>query len=473
MPSIHVVVPACNPGEVVIGVIERTRVHADAVVIVDDGCDAENRARLERCAHHPGVTLLAHAGNRGKGVALMTGIGHCLHRMQTGDYILTMDSDGQHDPEDIARFRVLLAEHPNMQFALGERLDTRAMPVKSRIGNGVATALFRLQMGTSIRDTQTGMRLLSEPFARRVHDEVRPGGTRRRWTCSSSPCTRSRGMTGGAITYAMETLVDTDAIDDDGTMYYHLMKNHELRAPLGGGARDSDDWSVEFEFTGMVLSDAATGASLERCDPGNSDSNGDDKTDVLDSGCNTAISPAPTVIAGGGEGASSVTFLVDNEAVAATDGVQLTAKFAISGNSGEAAMTVTNITLANLQLGTFTAEHPSTEVIKLASALDEVADGNNETATVDSGFMTFMGDTTDDDISVSNMGSFMVGYKTHLDAASDAVGGAVDNLDDLADTGTSGTPTMPNSTVTVMGDFSFASRVTLGSDLVARTGPDR
>ena len=66
----------------------------------------------------------------------------------------------------------------------------------------------------------------------------------------------------------METLVDTGAIDDDGTMYYHLMKNHELRAPLGVGARDSDDWSVEFEFTGMVLSELLTGASLARCDPG-------------------------------------------------------------------------------------------------------------------------------------------------------------------------------------------------------------
>ena len=175
MFAIHVVVPAYNPGEIIIDVVEKARNHADTVVIVDDGCDAEHRAHLERCTVHSGVSLLTHANNLGKGFALMTGIGHCLERMQAGDYILTMDSDGQHDPEDIARFRGLLRERPNVHFALGERLDTRAMPVKSRIGNGAATALFRLQMGTSIRDTQTGMRLLSEPFARRVHDEVRPG----------------------------------------------------------------------------------------------------------------------------------------------------------------------------------------------------------------------------------------------------------------------------------------------------------
>ena len=175
MFAIHVVVPAYNPGEIVTGVVESARSHADTVVIVDDGCDAENRAHLQRCSRHPGVTLLTHARNRGKGHALMTGIGHCLDRMRAGDYILTMDSDGQHDPEDIAGFRALLTERPNVQFALGERLDRRTMPVKSRIGNSVATALFRLQMGTSIQDTQTGMRLLSKSFARRVLDEVRPG----------------------------------------------------------------------------------------------------------------------------------------------------------------------------------------------------------------------------------------------------------------------------------------------------------
>ena len=175
MCAVHVVVPAYNPGEIVVDVVERTRSHADTIVIVDDGCDDRNRAYLERCACLPGVSLLTHPRNCGKGFALMTGIGQCLDRMRAGDYILTMDSDGQHDPDDIAKFRDLLIERPNLDFALGERLDRRTMPVKSRIGNSVATALFRLQMGTSIRDTQTGMRLLCKAFARRVHDEVRPG----------------------------------------------------------------------------------------------------------------------------------------------------------------------------------------------------------------------------------------------------------------------------------------------------------
>ena len=119
-------VPACNPGEIIIGAIERARRLADSIVIVDDGCDAETRAHLECCARHSGVSLLTHARNRGKGFALMTGTGHCLDRMQAGDCIRTMDSDGQHDPEDIDGLRALLAERRNVHFALGERLDTGA-----------------------------------------------------------------------------------------------------------------------------------------------------------------------------------------------------------------------------------------------------------------------------------------------------------------------------------------------------------
>ena len=56
MFAIHVVVPAYNPGEVIVGVVERARLHADAVLIVDDGCDEENRLHLERCADLPGVS---------------------------------------------------------------------------------------------------------------------------------------------------------------------------------------------------------------------------------------------------------------------------------------------------------------------------------------------------------------------------------------------------------------------------------
>ncbi|MCY3639540.1 MAG: glycosyltransferase family 2 protein, partial [Gammaproteobacteria bacterium] len=65
--------PAYNPGEVIMGVVEKAIKHADAIVIVDDGCDSENRAHLERCRHHPGVTLFRQPAKRRTRHAMVTG----------------------------------------------------------------------------------------------------------------------------------------------------------------------------------------------------------------------------------------------------------------------------------------------------------------------------------------------------------------------------------------------------------------
>ena len=147
----------------------------EQLVLVDDGCDEYNKALLLELANLPKVTMLCHDRNRGKGVALFTGMGWCLERMQTGDFILCMDSDGQHDAEDIKRFRRLIENEPAVQFALGERGNSPDMPWQSRMGNSISRTLFKLQFGGNVYDTQTGFRLLSMDFARLCTARVKPG----------------------------------------------------------------------------------------------------------------------------------------------------------------------------------------------------------------------------------------------------------------------------------------------------------
>ena len=173
VPAFYLVLPAYNPGQVVRRMVKQASGHADHVVIVDDGCCSSQREVLRQCAGG-NVEVLSHTGNLGKGFALHTGIRHCLASMQEGDWILTMDSDGQHDPNDIQKFKAL-ASNENVHFVVGERLDTAKVPFKSRIGHLVSTALFRIQFGTKIKDTQTGMRLLSKRFAEMVIDTISPG----------------------------------------------------------------------------------------------------------------------------------------------------------------------------------------------------------------------------------------------------------------------------------------------------------
>ena len=173
LPALYLILPAYNPGAIVRQIVERASAHADHVIVVDDGCCASEKEILRQCAGG-NVEVLSHAANLGKGFALHTGIKHCLQSMQDGDCILTMDSDGQHDPDDIPKFKAL-ASNDAVHFVVGERLDTDAVPFKSRIGHLVSTALFRIQFGTKITDTQTGMRLLSRRFSEMVIETIRPG----------------------------------------------------------------------------------------------------------------------------------------------------------------------------------------------------------------------------------------------------------------------------------------------------------
>ena len=174
-PAIFLVVPAYNPGGSIIETVRKALAHVAQVVIVDDGCEAAQKALLQQCLTDARVALLAHDCNKGKGVALHTGISHCLARMRKDDFILTMDSDGQHDPEDIPKFQQLLAQEGEVHFALGERREDGAMPAKSRVGNSLARWLFRAQFGGKVHDTQTGFRLLSAAFAESFLARVRPG----------------------------------------------------------------------------------------------------------------------------------------------------------------------------------------------------------------------------------------------------------------------------------------------------------
>ncbi len=67
------------------------------ILVVDDGSSNDSAAQVLQVAH-PAVRLIQHPYNIGNGAAVKTGIRHAQ-----GEYILLMDADGQHKPEDIPR----------------------------------------------------------------------------------------------------------------------------------------------------------------------------------------------------------------------------------------------------------------------------------------------------------------------------------------------------------------------------------
>src|SRR5690606_41701486 len=74
-----------------------TRFYADNVIVVDDG----SSDRTAEVARKAGAEVIVHEVNQGKGVALKTGF--TAAASLGADVIVTMDSDGQHNPADIPK----------------------------------------------------------------------------------------------------------------------------------------------------------------------------------------------------------------------------------------------------------------------------------------------------------------------------------------------------------------------------------
>jgi glycosyltransferase involved in cell wall biosynthesis len=168
------VIPAYNPGNIVTSIVSEVSKHVDAVILVDDGSDRENKRYLEQCALLKNVHLITFPANRGKGHAIIAGLQEALNYHP--DIIFTIDSDGQHDPKEIQKFKHLIttAHHP-YDLIIGARQAITDMPLRSKIGNVFTARLFSAFFKKSLDDTQSGFRVLSSDFAKDVIASITPG----------------------------------------------------------------------------------------------------------------------------------------------------------------------------------------------------------------------------------------------------------------------------------------------------------
>ncbi len=158
--TVAALIPAYLEEAHISDVVARTRRELATVLVIDDG----SKDRTSHLAKEAGAEVIAHAQNQGKGAAIKTGF---RALMQRGfEYVLLLDGDGQHLPEEIARF-IQTAEKSAAGIYLGNRMsETKAMPLARRLTNQFMSWQISRLCGQDIPDTQCGFRM--------IHREVVP-----------------------------------------------------------------------------------------------------------------------------------------------------------------------------------------------------------------------------------------------------------------------------------------------------------
>ena len=164
---IFVVIPAFNEESVIQAVINEVRgAGYENIVIVDDG-STDNTFQKARKA---GIIALRHKINRGKGAATKTGIEAA--KLLGADIIVTMDGDGQHDPEDIQKLISPIVDN-ECDVVLGTRLlDPKGMPWHKILANKIGNFFTWYLFGLWVTDSQSGFRAYSRHAAQVINTKA-------------------------------------------------------------------------------------------------------------------------------------------------------------------------------------------------------------------------------------------------------------------------------------------------------------
>lgn len=149
-----VVIPTYNNEKtlerVILGVFE----FCDDVIIVNDGATDSSPEIIERFKDR--ITLITHNPNKGKGRALRNAFKKGL---ELGfDYLISIDSDGQHYPTDLPKFYQAIEQNKGAVIMGSRNMTQESVPGKSSFGNKFSNFWFKLETGISLPDTQTGYR---------------------------------------------------------------------------------------------------------------------------------------------------------------------------------------------------------------------------------------------------------------------------------------------------------------------------
>lgn len=209
-----ILIPAYKPDQRLVELTRELKEKEFRVLLVDDGGKDAYREIFESC-RALGAEIAVHAVNQGKGRALKTGLNQALLLWPDLSCVVTADSDGQHTVEDISRVATESLSRPDT-LVLGSRRFTGDVPFKSRWGNRITRWVYKLASGTTIWDTQTGLRAIP-PKA--VEDMVGIEGERYEYEMNVLLRLRDMGLD------VYEVPIETIYINDNEGSHFNPVKD--------------------------------------------------------------------------------------------------------------------------------------------------------------------------------------------------------------------------------------------------------
>lgn len=149
-----VAIPTYNNATILPRILNQVLLYSQDVIVVNDGSTDNTDSILKS---YNILKIISYNRNRGKGYALKKAFEFA--REHGFDYVITMDSDGQHQATDLPLFLEKIRQNPQAIIIGSRNMHEENMPRKNSFGNRFSNFWFRFETGIKLPDTQCGFRV--------------------------------------------------------------------------------------------------------------------------------------------------------------------------------------------------------------------------------------------------------------------------------------------------------------------------
>jgi len=215
--KVTAVVPSYEPDEKLIQVVDGLLAEGfDDIVVVNDGSHEGHLQPFAEAAERPGVTVLRHEVNKGKGRAMKTAFAWCVENRPDIDGVVIVDGDNQHRPKDAMAVAEAMCREPDKLWLGVRDFSLEQVPLRSKLGNKITRSFMKLACGVGVTDTQTGLRAIARKHLPLM---CSIGGERYEYETQMLLSLKGAGLGVG------EVVIDTVYIDENQTSHFNTVKD--------------------------------------------------------------------------------------------------------------------------------------------------------------------------------------------------------------------------------------------------------